>query len=53
MSQDRETHPPAASTDQYGQRQYSPEPQATDIVRNFGDDYGTIYDQPATGGTEG
>lgn len=53
MSKDRETHPPAAATDQTGQRQYSPQPAEQDIVRNFGGPYGSIYDKPATGAKEG
>ena len=53
MPQDRETHPPAAATDQSGQRQYSPQPPAADIVRNFGGPYGDIYATPATSTKEG
>lgn len=50
--QERETHPPAA-TYTNGHRDYTPQPAEQDIVRNFGCDYGTIYDQPATGQQEG
>lgn len=52
MPQERETHPTAATyTD--GQRDYTPQPAEQDIVRNFGGDYGSIYDQPATSGKQG
>jgi hypothetical protein len=51
MPQDRETHPTAATyTD--GQRDYTPQPAPADIVRNFGGDYGSIYDQPTAGTKE-
>lgn len=39
MSENREPHPAPCTTDQYGQRQYSPEPNPQDIVRNFGRPY--------------
>ncbi|MDH6116885.1 hypothetical protein ABH930_000304 [Kitasatospora sp. GAS204A] len=51
--QERETHPPAATTDQYGQRQFTPAPAAADVVTNFGCDYGDIYATPAAGKQEG
>jgi hypothetical protein len=52
MSQDRENHPTAA-TYTNGQRDYTQQPDPADIVRNFGGDYGTIYDKPAAGQQEG
>lgn len=39
MREEREQHPAPAATDQYGQRQISPQPAPADIVRNFGRPY--------------
>lgn len=36
MREEREPHPAPAQTDQYGQRQYTPEPAPQDVNRNFG-----------------
>lgn len=44
MTDKREQHPAPAATDRNGERQISPQPAAQDIVRNFGQPYGTTYD---------
>lgn len=36
MPEEREKHPAPAQTDQYGNRQYTPQPAPEDINRNFG-----------------
>jgi hypothetical protein len=39
MSENREPHPAPATTDQYGQRQISPQPDPAHTVTNFGRPY--------------
>lgn len=49
MPETREPHPVPAATDQYGQRQHSPQPADADIVRNFGRPYGDPQPQTTAG----